>query len=653
MKPLYLLPLCLFATTSLFTQSFELSSPNGAITATIDADTAFMLSIKMGEETLLPPSPLGMKVDGQWLDARQPMRRAGKAENRNVIRPVVAQKSVEIAENYNEARLRFGDMYSLIVRAYDEGVAYRFDTEFEKPSITVSEEKLHLRFASTDTIYFPEEEGFYSHNERIYIPYAIGALKRKLASLPALVRTASGACVLISESNLRDYAGMWIRGMNGKGLQAVFPKYPEQEKAEGDRNVRVEKRADYIAVTDAKRNFPWRVFAIAQKDADLLSNQLVYLLSEPSQGDFSWVRPGKVAWDWWNANNLYGVDFRAGLNTDTYKYYIDFAAKYGLEYIILDEGWSKTDDLLSPNPDIDLPELFAYAKSKDVGIILWVLWNALDRQLEPALDQFAAWGAAGIKVDFMQRDDQKMVNYYWKIAEAAAQRRLLVDFHGSYKPAGLHRTYPNVISREGVYGLEQSKWDTSKHIGPEHNVTLPFIRMVAGPMDYTPGAMRNAQAGNWAPVFNRPSSLGTRCHQLAMYVVYESPLQMLADSPSNYLREPECMEFLAAVPSTWQQSIPLDGKVGDYVAIARQAANGDWYLGAMTDWSPRTLELDFSFLPKGQYQAIIHQDGVNAGRFAEDFQQLRQTVDSGDKLRIQLAPGGGWVARLVPTGGRK
>ena len=648
MKPQRLLPIFLFAAITVSAQRFEVSSPNGSVTAIIDADTAFMLSIRMGNKALLPPSPIGLQVNGQWLDARMPMRSAGKAENRQPQYPVVPQKSSRVEDNYNEMRLAFGQKYVLVARAFDEGVAYRFETEFEGPAIEITEEKLQLRFPATDSIFFPEEEGFYSHNERLYIPSAIGGLQRgQLASLPALVRVSSGACMLITEANLKDYAGMWIRSMGSDGLEAVFPKYPEIEKAEGDRDVRVEKRAGYIARTTGSRPFPWRVFAIASTDAALLSNQMVYLLSDPPQGDFSWVRPGKVAWDWWNANNLYGVDFEAGLNTETYKYYIDFAAKYGLEYIILDEGWSKTDDLLSPNPDIDMPALFAYAKSKKVGIILWVLWNALDRQLEPALNQFTAWGAAGIKVDFMQRDDQKMVNYYWKIAEAAARHHMLVDFHGSYKPAGLHRTFPNVISREGVYGLEQSKWDPEKRISPEHNVTLPYIRMVAGPMDYTPGAMRNAQAGNWAPIFTRPSSLGTRCHQLAMYVVFESPLQMLADSPSNYLREPECMEFLAEVPTVWQQSIPLDGRVGDFIAIARQALNGDWYIGAMTDWSSRQLEISLDFLPEGQYQALIYQDGPNAGRFAEDFQQARREVSSGEKLVIPLAPGGGWVARLV------
>jgi len=355
-----------------------------------------------------------------------------------------------------------------------------------------------------------------------------------------------------------------------------------------------------------------------------------------------------VAWDWWNANNIYGVDFRAGVNTLTYKYYIDFAARYGIEYIILDEGWYPLGNLLVNAPDMDVDELFRYGKEKGVGIVLWVTWKTLEDQLEPALERFTKWGAAGIKVDFMQRDDQWMVNYYEKVAREAAKRHMLVDFHGAYKPTGLIRTYPNVITSEGVKGLENSKW--SKDVTPEHDVTLPFIRMLAGPMDYTPGAMLNAQDKDFAASFNRPMSQGTRCHQLAMYVVYESPLQMLADNPSNYLREPECMEFLAGVPAVWDQTKALDAKVGDYVLVARRHGK-DWYVGAMTDWTARTLTADLSFLGAGSYEAQIYQDGVNADRYAGDYKKTTRTVTAKDKIEVKLAPGGGWAARLRLSSG--
>jgi alpha-glucosidase len=294
---------------------------------------------------------------------------------------------------------------------------------------------------------------------------------------------------------------------------------------------------------------------------------------------------------------------------------------------------------------MNIEELFAYAKEKNVGIILWMLWNALDKDFDRALDQFEKWGAKGIKVDFMQRDDQKMVNFYEKVAKAAAEHRLLVDFHGSYKPTGLRRAYPNVLTREGVRGLENNKW--SKDVTPKHDVTLPFIRMFAGPMDYTPGAMINATANDFRDIFNRPMSQGTRCHQLAMYVVFESPLQMLADSPSHYLKEPECMEFLSAVPTVWDETRELNAKIGEYVAVARKRGEA-WYIGAMTNWTPRDLEFDLNFLGTGNYKMMSWADGINADRYASDYKKQTRTVTGTEKLKVHLAPGGGWAAMLVP-----
>jgi alpha-glucosidase len=412
----------------------------------------------------------------------------------------------------------------------------------------------------------------------------------------------------------------------------------------GDRDVLVTSADNFLARTAGTRTFPWRVFMIARTDGELLNNHLVYLLNRETTADYSWVTPGKIAWDWWNALNIDGVDFKSGVNTATYKYYIDFAARYGLQYIILDEGWSPTMDITHSVEAINMPELAAYAKEKNVGIILWVVWATLDRQMAKAMDIYAGWGVKGIKVDFMQRDDQKMVNFYERTAREGAKRHLLVDFHGAYKPTGMERMYPNVITREGVYGMEQSKWDTTKSIGPEHNVTLPFIRNAVGPMDYTPGAMLNAQKDSWRPIFERPMSLGTRCHQLAMYVVFTSPLQMLSDVPSNYYREPVCMEFLKQVPSVWTETKVLNAKTGDFVAIARKAATGEWYIGAMTDWTARDFNLDLSFLGNGNYTMDLWQDGINADRNANDFAKKTVEISGNVKQAIHLAPGGGWVA---------
>jgi alpha-glucosidase len=470
-----------------------------------------------------------------------------------------------------------------------------------------------------------------------------------LASLPAVVVTDDGTKIAIAESDVDDYPGLWLRGTNNNALEATFPPYPLKERLRqnSDRDLEVSETADYIAVTTGTRAFPWRILAIAETDADLITNELVYLLAQPSQiQDTSWIRPGKVAWDWYNANNIYGVDFKSGINTQTYKYYIDFASRYGIEYVILDEGWYKLGNLLQVVPEIDIEELVAYGKKKNVGIILWVVWKTLDDQFDAAFSQAEKWGVKGLKIDFMQRDDQLVMNFYHRVCREAARRRMIVDFHGGIRPAVMTRTWPNLVNVEGVRGLEQTKW--SKYANPEHNVTLPFTRMLLGPMDYTPGAMVNSGAErNFAAIFERPMSLGTRVHQLAMYVVYEAPLQMLADSPSHYLREPEIMTFLKPVPTVWDETRVLAAKLGDYICIARRRGR-DWYIGAMTDWTGRTLDVDFSFLPAGRFQLAAFEDGPNAERTGHDYKATSREITRTTKLKITLASGGGWAARVYP-----
>ena len=383
---------------------------------------------------------------------------------------------------------------------------------------------------------------------------------------------------------------------------------------------------------------------IAEKDGDLITNQLVWLLAKPSQvDDTSWIKPGKVAWDWWNALNLSSVDFKSGVNTQTYKYYIDFAAKNGMQYIILDEGWYKLGNVMEVVPEINMEELTAYAKQKNVGIILWVVWKSLDDQFDQALDQFQKWGIKGIKIDFMQRDDQKLIDFYYKTCRETAKRHMLVDFHGGQSQITMTRTWPNMISGEGVRGMEWSKWSADSE--PQHNVTLPFTRMFLGPMDYTPGAMLNATRKTFAPIFDRPMALGTRCHQLAMYVVFESPLQMLSDSPTNYMREPEAMEFLSPVPSVWDETKVLDAKIGEYVLVARRS--GTRLVRRRHDKLDRPRSGSRSLFPSFRnFQLDAYQDGVNADRYASDYKKTKTQVSNGQKLKITLAPGGGWAARI-------
>jgi alpha-glucosidase len=627
--------------------SYDLRSPDNRIEIRIRTAKRIRYDVLLRGTALLENCTLSLNVEHKALGLEPKVIAAKERAYDQVEVPVVRQKFAKIRDHYNELRLSMEGGYAVVFRAYNEGAAYRWETSLAQSQVKVYGEEANWNFPANLVVYYPQEDSFFSHNERKYLPQHLAEIAPTfLATLPAVVDFAGQAKLAIAESDVDDYPGLWLRGTGGNALSATFPPYPLKETLERDRDFRVVESADYIAATSGTRTFPWRVMGLVERDADLLTNQLVWLLEKPSQlQDTSWIKPGKVAWDWWNFNNIYGVDFKAGVNTQTYKYYIDFAAKYGLQYVVLDEGWYKLGNVLDVVPEINVEELVAYGKEKNVGIILWVVWKTLEDQLIPALDQYAKWGIKGIKVDFMQRDDQLVINFYHKVSRETAKRKMLVDFHGGQKPATMTRTWPNLISTEGVRGMEWSKWSADSE--PEHNVTLPFTRMFLGPMDYTPGAMLNATKAAFAPIFNRPMALGTRCHQLAMYVVFESPLQMLADSPSNYLREPEAMEFLAAVPTEWDETKVLDARIADYVLVARR--NGrDWYVGAMTDWTPRELEVDLSFLPEGGFTMEAYQDGVNADRFASDYKKMTGPVNKGMKLKIQLAPGGGWAARIHP-----
>jgi alpha-glucosidase len=644
---LMLLPLLLAPDGVKAQASYDLRSPNGRVELRIRTANGIRYDVLLGGRAILQDCTLSMDVEHKKLGTNAKVLKHKENALDRVLEPVVRQKFAKIRENYKELHLDFDGGYGVTFRAYNEGAAYRFETSLPQSEVKVYGEEMSMKFPSNDVVFYPEEESFFSHNERKYLPRHLGEIDPAfIATLPAVVDVGEGAKVAIAESDLEEYPGLWLHGTSGNGLAGTFPPYPLKEKLERDRDVRVVESADYIAVTKGTRTFPWRVIGIAEKDGDLLTNQLTWLLAKPSQvQDTSWIKPGKVAWDWWNAWNVYGVDFKAGVNTQTYKYYIDFAAKYGIPYIILDEGWYKLGNVLDVVPEVNMEELSAYAREKNVRIILWVIWNTLDDQLEKALDQYAKWGVAGIKVDFMQRSDQKLIEYFHRVSRETAKRKMLVDFHGDQKPATMVRTWPNLISTEGVRGMEWSKW--SAETDPDHDVTLPFTRMFLGPMDYTPGAMLNAQKHMFRAVNDRPMSQGTRCHQLAMYVVFESPLQMLSDSPSNYLREPEMMEFLAPVPTEWDETKVLDGKIAQYIAVARR--NGkDWYVGAMTNWSPREMEIDFSFLPEGNFTLQAYEDGVNADRMGSDYKMSKTQVNRGTKLKIKLGPGGGWAGRITP-----
>jgi alpha-glucosidase len=636
-----------FRTQAKALTTHDLSSPNGRIQIKIQTGERITYDVLVAGKPVLQNSTLSIDIDHITLGLN-PVVKASKtnAVDREIVSPV-PQKSARIHEAYKELRLEMEGNYAVVFRAYNEGIAYRLETALAKSEVKVYGEDVSLNFNGDYNVYYPKEDGFFSHNEREFLFLPLKDVPAtSIASLPAVVVTNEGLKLIVGESDVDDYPGLWLHGNSNNSLSGTFPHYPLKEDPRNDRDIRVKETAEYIASTNGTREYPWRIIGIAEKDADLITNHLVYLLAKPSQiQDTSWIKPGKVAWDWYNANNIFGVDFKSGINTQTYKYYIDFASKYGIEYIILDEGWYKLGNVLQVVPEMNVEELVAYGKQKNVGIVLWVIWKTLDDQLEPALAQYEKWGVKGLKVDFMQRDDQPVMNFYHKICREAAKRKMLVDFHGAIRPATMTRTWPNLVNTEGVRGLEQTKW--SKYANPEHNVTIPFTRMFLGPMDYTPGAMVNAGLEkNFAAVFERPMSLGTRCHQLAMYVVYEAPFQMLADSPSRYLREPEIMEYLGPMPTVWDETRVLEAKIGDYVVIARRRGT-DWYVGAMTDWTARELNIDLSFLPTGSFAMSSYRDGPNADRIGSDYTKVTGRVNNKSKVTIKLASGGGWAARIT------
>jgi alpha-glucosidase len=627
-------------------QPQTVSSPNGSIVVTVRTSPALTYSVSVRGREILGPSQIAMMLDGgEMLGANAVLTGSTPQSVDRMLRPVAPTKRAQVRDHFNERRLDFRGDYSLIVRVFDDGVAYRFAMR-RAGDVTIASELATFRFSGDPLVYFPQETGLISHQERLYKKLRVSEITRAhFSSLPALVAMEGGLKVAITEADLFDYPGMDLRGGEPGTLVGLFPAYPVKTQMDGDRTENVVERAPYVARTRGTREFPWRTLVIADRDGVLLESDIVFRLASPATiSDTAWIRPGKVAWDWWNFNNLYGVPFRAGVNTDTYRHYIDFAAENGLQYVILDEGWYELGNLMKVAPGVDMDALAAYAKQKHVGLIMWVVWKTLDEQMDAALDQFAKWGVKGIKVDFMQREDQWMVNYYERVAREAAKRKLLVDFHGAYKPTGLFRTWPNVITSEGVVGLEHDKWSADS--SPDHAVTFPFIRMLAGPVDYTPGAMLNATKADFKPIFNRPMSQGTRCQQLAMYVVLESPLQMLADSPSNYRKEPESLAFLSRVPTTWDETRVLSAVVGEHILIARRSGN-DWYVGGMTNWTARDLDLGLSFLGSGTWQAEIFRDGPNADRAAVDYVKEQRRVSPTGRMTIHLAPGGGFAAHFV------
>ena len=636
-------------------KSFQLLSPDGNIKVVISSGAKLEWSVQQKAENIIMPSVIAMKVKDGILFGENAIITSTKATSVNEVIDAINYKKNKIENVYNQLLLNCNGEYGIIFRAYNEGVAYRFFTK-KKDSIIIQSEEANFNFDKDYQAFIPYTRDLRDHDkytqsyEALYDHINLSKFEKDtLAFLPLLVDMGNNKKVAILEADLEDYPGMFINinQQTRKGLQGVYAPYPLEEKNGGYNNINYipTKRADYIARTSGTRTFPWRVVVISENDKELANNDMIQKLASPSRiSDVSWIKPGKVAWDWWNDWNISHVDFKAGINTITYKYYIDFAAANSIEYIIIDEGWSESGDMRKISSNINLEEILAYGKQKKVGVILWASWYAVTRIMDEVFDKYAKMGVKGFKIDFLDRDDQKMVASVYEIAKSAAKYKLLVDFHGMYKPTGMQRTYPNLINFEGVKGMENVKWTPTDDV-PQYDVTIPFIRMMAGPMDYTPGAMRNATKSNFRPSNSLPMSQGTRCHQLAMYVVFEAPLQMLADNPTAYLKEQESTNFISKVPTTFDETVALDGKVGSYVAIARRKGS-EWYVGAMSNWDARDLNIDFSFLGDGNYEAEIFRDGVNAEKDATDYKREVITISSKDKRIIHISNGGGWAARI-------
>ena len=640
-------------------KTYNLESPQKNINITISADGNILkYSVTHDNTPIIADSPISMELnDGKILGAN-PIVRSYDIEDVNETIKSVLYKKETIIDNYNELTLNFKGNYSIQFRAYDDGIAYRFITKFSKP-IIVKKENITYNFDDDYTAYIPYvnpskghgdniSRQFFNSFENTYSITPISEMENdKLAFMPILISLKDNKKVVITEADLEDYPGTYLtKNKNNKNsIVGMHANYPKVEEQGGYNNLQyiVKEREDYIAKVQGTREFPWRCMIISENDKELLNNDMVYKLASPSRiEDESWIVPGKVAWEWWNAWNIKGVDFESGINNETYKHYIDFASEYGIEYVILDEGWAvnKEADMFNVIPEIDIYELVEYADNKGVGIVLWAGYYAIERDMEEICKYYSELGVKGFKVDFIDRDDQKAVNFYYKMAETAAKYNLIIDFHGAYKPTGLNRTFPNVLNFEGVYGLENLKWNQNIDL-VTYETTIPFIRMLAGPLDFTQGAMRNANRDNYRAVWTEPMSQGTRCRQLAEYVIFESPFNMLCDSPSNYRDEDECAKYITEIPTVWDETIALDGEVGEYVIIARRSGDR-WYVGGITNWEGREIEIDLSSLNLKHNQATEFRDGVNANKIAEDYSKNIITIDNNTYV-VKMSKGGGFV----------
>ncbi len=652
MKKNFLVSLLLIGFTTLFagtikTREYPVTSPDQKLKAIIRIDSTIRFELYRNGISLMSSEAIGLKLaDGTIIGENPVVKKSQQIKVDQVIEPEICEKSEFIEDRYQEIKLIFNPDYSLEFRMFNSGLAYRFILS-KTGEVVIQNELGGYRFDAADSVCLALEKSFYSAYENPYIYKTVGTLTTSdRFYLPVLVHKPDGTGLWLGESNVRDYPGMWLENSGTGAFKSIFPGYPLKVKGIDSPYGQTEvlEYAPYISKTKGTRTFPWRIVAVSETDGDLITNQMVYLLADKCElTDPSWIKPGWVILDWWARRNIFGVDFKADINTVTAKYFIDFCAKYGVTYFLFDDGWSDLGNILKIRPDLNMPEVMAYAKQKNVKIMLWLAAATVERQMIEALDLYEKWGIAGIKVDFMNRDDQVMNNFYETVLKETAKRHMVVNFHGTCKSTGLRRTYPNLLTQEGLIEFEFS--GCSDFDNPDHHNTLPFLRNVSGPMDYIPGTFQNVVKKDFRILPDFPMGMGTRAHSIALAVTLESPMQMIPDAPSDYEREPECARFLLSIPTVWDETRVFDAKNGDFLVLGRRN-DKDWYVAATTDWTPRDITLDFSFLREGTFTLDLIRDGINADIRAIDYKMETMKVDRNTKLKVHLAPGGGWVGRI-------
>jgi alpha-glucosidase len=646
------LPIITLMFVSLITtaQKYQISSPDGKLNAEIEIKGGIFVNLAKEGNPAISLENIALETEKEVnLLSGFKVQKAIRNSVNEIVTPVIREKERTLTNSFNELGLKFKTNHAITFRVFNEGLAYRLTTSFND-SLQINREILSIHFDVNDSVRFQASNSFNSSYETPYEHKIISEIEKDgLCHLPLLVEKQNGLFVMVTESDLYDYPGLWLKGTGAAQFEATNPLYPKTLKYTGSiyGHGQIAETEDFIAKVNGTRTYPWRIFAVADNEIQLTDNNMVYLLSTSNVlEDVSWINPGVVMFDWWAKNNVFGVDFKTGVNTETAKYFIDYCAEQGFRYFLFDDGWCAKEDLLHEVDGLNMAEVTAYAKTKGVDVMLWVIWHTLEKQWEQAFNKFEEWGIKGIKMDFMNRDDQKMVEFYEAVARKAAEKKMVVNYHGAYKPSGLRRKYPNVLTREALIEFEYNGW--TNEVSPTHDNILPYIRGFAGPMDYIPATMRNSTKDNFRPIGDYPMGQGTRAHAIALFVILNSPMTMLPDAPSDYKREQECTDFIAKIPVEWDQTKLLQGKIAKYTVMARRAEN-DWFIGAITNWDARVIELNTNFLKPGKYKLEAIQDGINANSRAEDYKRVELEFAAGENLKLNLAPGGGWVARIVPA----